>query len=638
MKKILSFFTALCFSILFAHPQMNTSVDISDSIYSVLEIARLRGLCSSLPGVKPYSEQRILIAIDEILENESKLLPTEKEVLYGFKETHTRKEGLDLWNARYRLENDAENFPLSLQIQASLETSASSGFYTKSAFNQWGFDIMPSISLSGDIGNNVSYATSVLFDLTRMPLHKMGDYFIGYSWYESDVEGFFNGTGNGDDLAKRTINKFLNTSYLPYSYQKKWGGQMYLLSNMSASGLEGWAQSLGMSGDITGEIRGSFLNNKISVSAGRGYREWAAMDDGSSLVLNKKARPFMAAEFTVELFPFLKFSGLTGILEYPNQDYINENSYASDHKNRTDDSYFFQNAFSINMIELDFKYFHFDAGTSVVWPKRFELGYIFPLTLFLEYQNHVGDYDNLALFGNVKFQKPGLGSLWASLYLDEINGLNNNPITSARAMFAGQIGTKVVIPKLPFATVSVRYTKIEPYCYTHHSINYTPWYAHYISENYTNNGEALGYYLPPNSDELLLRFNVRPKASMLTSLQYQFIRHGADYGSQQVPGSSLYSEMSPYNRDSLKKYFLRDGAYQWMHIVSIGASYDFKKTKIPFQLFGNAGFLYSYFTVIDDVVYDKRGADRNTPFHSVDTSEYPVQTGVVLTLGIKIWP
>ena len=110
-----------------------------------------------------------------------------------------------------------------------------------------------------------------------------------------------------------------------------------------------------------------------------------------------------------------------------------------------DDAYFWQNLFSINMIEIDFPYFHFDFGSSTVWPKRFDLGYIFPLFNYVLYQNNLGDYDNTALFGDIKVRKPGIGSLWASIFIDEINGLNNDVRISPRAMFAGQLGGKIVI-------------------------------------------------------------------------------------------------------------------------------------------------------------------------------------------------
>ena len=72
------------------------------------------------------------------------------------------------------------------------------------------------------------------------------------------------------------------------------------------------------------------------------------------------------------------------------------------------------------------------------------------------------------------------------------------------------------------------------------------------------------------------------------------------------------------------------------------ASYSTKKTKVPFNVYGSLGFLYSYYTMIDDEDYEmtilgNHKADGNTKYHFVDNDEYPVQCGIVMTLGIKLW-
>ena len=649
MKKItcalLSIFTAFILA-----AQTKATVDLRDQIYQALEYAELRGLCTELSGVKPYTQERIMRAVDEILLNAEKLSGTELLFLREYQEKHFHAPGFTkrLLGLRYAVPN--KRVPLSIQVDFAQELSFSGGLYTDKRFNQWGMDWLTTLDFGGDIGHTVSYRMDARFNVSRMPLSEAGsDYFIGYRWYDKGVSEFLDGKELAPGIRypeppRRTVKKFFNTSYLPYAYKRRWGGQMYLFENLTASGLEGWPQTAGMSGNLLADIGASFFDGKLSVLLSRMDREWAAMERGASLVYNANAAAFAAFDIRAELFSFLKFSGLTGVLEYPNQEYIAEKSWPE--RRVGVDAYFFQNGFSINMVELDFKYLHFDFGTSVIWPNRFALGYMIPLINFVEYQNHIGDYDNLALFANIKLRKPGLGAIWASAYLDEINGLNNNPITATRAMYAGQLGAKAVIPQLPFATLSLRYTKVEPYCYTHHSINYTPWYSHYISTAYVNGGSSLGYYLDPNSDETVVRFEFRPLHNLLSSLQYQFIRHGADYGSQQVPGSSPYSELSTDNRNKLKKFFLHDGAYNWMHIVSAGISVDAQWRGNPINVFANAGFLYSSYTVIDSDIYNERkkygnngnsGADQNTPFTFIDTDEYPVQCGGVLTLGVKLW-
>lgn len=651
MKKIILSVLALFLCIEFAFAQKNLSVRVDDEIYSILEIAEMKGFCGFLPGAKPYTVSRIFKAIDEILEHEDELKPSEVEILENFKaryEINPEKKN----SARHlAVQTKDEKYHFSFLYDFGIESNVSGGIYNDSEFNSVGFDFCPEFNFRGDITKYVSYGFSGIFDFTYMPLMKQGEYFIGYSWFDPDVEKYFKDEmtdeterANFEKNKKRTITKYLNNSYLPYSYKKPWDGQVYLLSNLSASGTEGWATEFGVSGSVLAEIKASFLDDHITIGAGRQSHEWAAMDNGSSLVLNRQARPFFEFNTGVEMFSWLKFSTLAGILEYPNADYMNSKSYPGDNIEGVDDSYFWQNAFSLNMIELDFKYLHLDFGGSVVYPKRFEIGYLFPLFIYVEYQNHTGDCDNLALFGDIMLRKPGVGKIWASIYFDELN-IQNNWFKETRVMFAGQLGAKAVIPWLPFASVSTRYTKVEPYCYTHHAINYVSTYNHYVMENYTNNGDSLGYYLPPNADEFFFRFEMKPRSFLSTALQYQFIRHGADYGSQQVPGSSLYSELSKYNRDELEKYFLHDGAYNWMHMIKLEATFEHKNIRRDLQLSVNLGFLYSYYTMIDSNDYDRsiygnngncNNADFSTPYHFVDNEEYPVQFGVVMGCGFKV--
>ena len=305
------------------------------------------------------------------------------------------------------------------------------------------------------------------------------------------------------------------------------------------------------------------------------------------------------------------------------------------------DHYFFQNAFSMTMVGINLRYFHFDFGSTSVWPKRFELGYAFPLIDRVIYQNDVGDYDNLALFFNFKYAYPRFAQFWVSGYLDEINTILKARFwEKTRAMYAYQIGTKFAVPVLPFTTISLRYTKVEPYCYTHHGINYTPWYNHYINEGYSNNGYCLGYYLPPNADEINLQIETRPVKYLTLGMQYQLIRHGVDWGSQSTLGANLYSELRNKDRDDLEKYFLRDGTYEWSNIVSIKASYDFHRFKVPVKLYGSIGYIYDWFTSIDDSEYgyDSNGdckSSKTTEYHYVNNDEYHDKHGVVVTVGFS---
>ncbi|MBD5443750.1 MAG: hypothetical protein HDR34_10195 [Treponema sp.] len=670
--------------------QTNTTVDVNDEIYSILSNAESRGLCTTLSEVRPYTEKYIIKKLDEILENlfggateKSGVLETnedariakngemlsenaftesnafeeegepfdesaensieKKEVKRTYKaiteytlilrekERFVHKKGFDVRHLSYRIEGGKEKFPLSFEVGDSIVGLVSGGVYAK-ADSSVGYELFDNVNFYGDLGKNISYYATGYFGLTLMPLQEMGTCDVGYWWFDDDESEKYDTSSPDYATAKktRTVKTFRNRSVIPYTYSKYWDGNIFHLSNMTASGTEGWPIVNSMGFGMFGEIHASFLDNKIEIGVARLRREWAAMDDGASLVLNASARPFFGVDLSVRPFKFLSLSALTGILEAPNQDYMNSAAW------KEDDTYHFQNAFTVAELDLDFKYVHFDFGSSVVWPKRLDLGYMFPLIDRVMYQDNLGDFDNVALFANVKVRYPGLGSIWFSSYIDEIPSSNpikvlKNMFSMTRYMFAFQLGMDAHIPFVPFGKLSLRYTKIEPYCYTHHSINYTPWYSDYISESYTNNGESLGYYLPPNSDEIHIKFQMRPSAWSMAALQYQLVRHGADYGSRQVGGSSLYSELPNKGRDNLRKYFLRDGAYEWTHIVSLGVSYDFKQFKVPIVLNCSLGFVYSSFTDTDSALGVKGD------YHKIDTDEYSAVTGFVATLGFTIF-
>lgn len=662
MKKLSVLILVCILGITNLFAQKNISVSIYDDVYEIIEQAQLKGLCSTISSAKPYTRAQITKAINEIYDSGYEMTEREAKILGFYVDKLRPNEEVKNNIFHAQIKNDNPEIPMSFNYNFGFEMEGSVGLYNESSYKSYLFEIVPSFTFEGDLTKFFSYNVLAFLDGTKAELVDMGQYFIGYSWFgdsnagytQDQLSAFLDGDStlseeirakfNGE--YKRNIQKKLLTSYLPYRYNKRWDGQVYFISNLSASGLEGWPQELSVGGGIQGEINFSVLDDRLLVKFGRVDREWAGMDNGSSLVLNAQAEPFFGLETSFVIFPWLRYSFMVGGLEYANQDWTAQSSWPES-VDGVDDAYYFQNAFSINMIELDFKYLHFDFGSTVVWPKRFELGYMFPLTNYVVYQNSIGDCDNLALFGDIKVQKAGLGQAWASVYLDEVTAmLKGNVFNSTRAMFAYQAGLKFPIPKLSWASFSLRYTKVEPYCYTHHSINYAPWYSHYIFENYTNAGSCIGYYMPPNSDELLgeFKFNIDP--SLSAHICYQFSRHGADFGSQQVPGSNLYSELSKYNRNELEKYFLHDGAYNWIHALSFGGALKIQDRHCPIVITGDIGVVLSYYTVIDDDDYDRsvygnngncKNAGWGTPYHIANSDEYPTTIGVVVTVGCKFF-
>lgn len=647
-KKIILFFICL-FMFFSATAQKHNSVNIDNSIYMLFDNLQIRGLIDTLPLTKPYSEEQIIDCINDLLSSEEKLkkiTDAEKEILVESLTQFERKPGFDIRRFSFNAATTQSKRKTTMNIGASVGMESSVGLYSGVSENKNRFywDLMPEVHFDGTFWDAFSVKFDIFGFMGYAPLEKMpGNYLY-------DIGGWWTGAPSGiNPTSRRFITSWNNFTTYPYAFKKKWDGSVYYLSKPDTAGLAAWPFETSVGFGIFSEVSSSFFDKNLLLRAGRMYREWAGMDTGASLVLNASARPFLGLELTATPIKWFSFSSMFGSLEMPHSEHITEHEVPGQkdpvgayHETGAETAKLFQNLFAINMMEFNFKYVHFDFGTTVITRKHFEIGYLFPLMSKLVFQNSIGDFDNISLFADLKFRWPGIFEIWTSAYIDEIAPFNEgegfksgNFFKRNRQMYAYQVGGKASIPLLPFANVSLRYTKIEPFCYTHQIINNTPWTSEYMSESYMNNGASLGYYLPPNSDELLIRMEASPVANLIAHLQYQMVRHGAESGSRQVRGSSIYSELDP-QRYTTNKFFLRDGAYQWSHVIKVGAEYNMKKViGVPLTLYGDIGYVYTYYTDSDTGTGEAQYQRGN--YSVIDTSEYPKRYGVVITLGFKIF-
>jgi len=609
----LSFFVIFCSSV-FA--QTHTSVALDNKIYYILEQSELKGLCAPLSGIKPYTHSVIIKAINEILasENPKKLNDTEREILEEYLAKLSKpKEGLDFKRGGYFNETTFSKFeiPISINLGTTANIEASSGFYDSFRENYFGTEIWLGMFANGDLGHHVSYEFSAEGGLIYAPRKYLGKYHTYYEGFQDDGE-----------FQDREIEIYSEPlSHFPYTYRKRWDASVHHFSDLASFNY--WPDPVAGSFNLLSELTASFADDKLIFRLGRlGGHEWGSVPLGSSLHLNQAARPFLAIELEFMPFSWFSFATMTGILEYTPVEGIKDSGYNN------------QKAFSISMLQFKVKnYVFLDIGSSVVWAKRFEFGYLSPITNSIFYQNNIGDFDNMGMLLNLKAQYPGYSSFWVSLFWDEAYWVSDWQELD-RSMLAGQAGMSFSLPFFSFTSLKLSYTKVNPYTYTHNR-NYTPWYGDLTMETaYTNNGVSLGYYLPPNSDEILVRFSTMPSKSLAMHLQYQMIRHGADFGHNAVDGSNLLSELDPSGRATkatLKRYFLQDGAYQWMHIIRLGSEWQLKK--LPVTLYGEIGTVISYFT-------NTRGpANSGEPndYAIINTPEYPKSTGFIAKFGFRVF-
>ncbi|MBN2652233.1 MAG: hypothetical protein JXR63_07615 [Spirochaetales bacterium] len=530
-----------------AFAQQHYSVPVNEPIYYMLEVAQIKGYCSRMPATKPYSVNQILAAIEEIQKSGKGLDAYELEVILHFKKKYEIPENGWSWqrgsysNSGYLEKKD---IPAEEKNLYSFETGV-----------RWTSDLRINMASPHE------FSTINFLDVfIRGDMSKYFSYNFQFSpgFYQVDTGAFD-----------------------PFTFTKQWDGAVFPPSALADFKTHPDVFSFGFF--VDSEIDLSFFENKLNLRFGRVRHDWGVT--GGSLLLHNQARPFVAIEGFAQPTPWLKFSFLTGVLEY---------EYTSSIR---DDAMEEQKAVSMALLELDAtKWFYFNFGGGVIWPKRFELGYLMPNNINYFYQNVVGDFDNLSLTSTIMFCVPGYANFYFSAYIDEMNLLVDDFLNKDRNMYSLQGGVKFAIPKIPFSLLTIQYTKIEPYCYTNPKRE-TPWYDYDVHMNYTNNGENLGYALKPNSDELMFKFETMPYPGVKANLSYRMIRHGF------VDGSEFSSEMD-YSMDLngapegslLWKDFLKDGVYEWFHELGIGATTDFSIMNVPITLGLGYTFVYKYHT------------------------------------------
>jgi hypothetical protein len=381
------------------------------------------------------------------------------------------------------------------------------------------------------------------------------------------------------------------TSLFPYTMSRMWDGGVLSLKKTDA--YFAWPEDPSLGVGLQGELSGLFLDRMLQFRLGRLRRDWGSGTSGSSLFINAQSLPFIAADGVVSPLSWLDISFLTGVTEF----YKNENQWPSQEES------FFINLISAVQFEFNpVRFIYFGIGGSAIWLHQV----------------------NLAAFANLELRAPGLLKIWGSFFLDSLGSfeaVNGNS-------YAYQAGIKTVVQWLPFGAFTFRYTKIEPYCYTDTYDGYNgkplPSMTAFVS-----GGESLGYYMPPNSDELLLRLESMFLPDLRAHIQFQLIRHGADYGYGAIGGSSLTDRLA--NAGSSKN-FLYDGVYRWNSVIKVGGDFKFKAGNIPLSVFVETGFVSTSFTT------NGAGPGIDAEHDTFDDSVYRSGNGFIFSLGFRLFP
>ena len=371
----------------------------------------------------------------------------------------------------------------------------------------------------------------------------------------------------------------------PHSFSRQWDGGVLSLSRGGA--FSGWPDDPSLAGGFCAELNGVFFDDRLQLRLGRVRRDWGPGVNGASLFINSHARPFAAIEGTYSPLPWLGVSFINGALERFSED------------GQWPHGGPFANMISAAQVEFNpLLFIHFSVGGSALWFTQI----------------------NAAFFSNLELRLPGLLKIWGSLFVDRLNSSFDNFGTANGNNYAWQAGLKTVVHWLPFSSFTLRYTKVEPYCYTGGD----------LSSAYVSGGESLGYYIPPNSDELFVRMESRLLPEVQVHVQFQMIRHGADFGYMAVPGSSL-GDILPGTGSA--KYFLKDGVYRLDNVIKLGGSFNLKIGTVPLAIFAETGVVLTSFTINGEAGPGNEGQPER-----INDEVYSARNGFIFSIGFRLFP
>jgi hypothetical protein len=341
-------------------------------------------------------------------------------------------------------------------------------------------------------------------------------------------------------------------AFAPFDFTKRYDGFQVWTSGQGVQNSDGINGHLNFTSAALSAVSFDFFDHALNLQLSRTRRDWGVGE--GSLSLSGTARPFEAFSGSVRPVSWAAFSFLDGTLGY-------WWSSAAEQK-----------MLSIHRIELfPADWLYLSPWESVTYAKRLELSYLDPLFPYFFGQQLGGDVDNLALGGDMSVTIAPFIRLYASLFIDEISFVPLSTFfTRPENRYAWQVGVKVPLPWPAWSLFIFQYTKIEPYTYTHYPQT-VPQYTTPIDTGFTNDGENIGYHLPPNSDEFLARLCSYPAPGLGVTLQYQLIRHGTGLLSLGQIQGEISNPLDPSVSYPMKS-FLNDGVYEWIHIARLDLS------------------------------------------------------------------
>ena len=258
------------------------------------------------------------------------------------------------------------------------------------------------------------------------------------------------------------------------------------------------------------------------IDFGRDYQVWGEGQDGN-LVLSTKSPTYPYIKLELKPVHWFKFRYMLAWLESEQLDtlYALPNTIFGGYRET-----FIKKWMSIHSLDFRIiKGLSVSIGESVIFSDQLNIGYLLPFNFFLandlnSNQGNIATGSNGQFFGQICSRNNIKNTeIYANIFIDEIRIATLTDPKKNRNQLAYSIGINNTDLIAKYLTLGLEYTKIRPFVYS----NFMP------VQTYTNYNTSLGYWLPNNSDRILLYAKYTPLPKLKLLLQYSNYRYGEQF-------------------------------------------------------------------------------------------------------------
>lgn len=309
--------------------------------------------------------------------------------------------------------------------------------------------------------------------------------------------------------------------------------------------------------------------NNGSLSVGNDQMLWGYGQLGR-IVLSDKAPAYPMIRFDYSPLKWLRFNYMHAWLNSALIDSARSYDKGNDLFGNDREMYIRKYLVSHTLTFLPAKGLSLSVGESMVYSDDFQPGYLLPVMFFKVLDQHQSRYklntgSNGQFFFNVSSRNfVPKTHLYASLFIDEIRTGSIFNKAKSRNQLGYTVGATRTDALLPYLTLGLEYTRINPYVYN----NLVP------AQTYTNQSYSLGDWMGQNADRIVAWASYNPLPRLTTTVQFNYIRKGRDgdlfdqYWAEPQP---KFLDEGPVQS---QKQLLVQANYELIHKLYIKGSYQ----------------------------------------------------------------